>query len=189
MASLFMGPPGPSSQEKALQSAEAKASQFGLSQAETTLPQATSVLQQPLKFFQALLTGDRQAIMSAIQPSVDTLTSQYETGKRANQEFAPRGGGATAANQQTPFAEAKDISSLVFGAEQQGAQGVADIGSMLANLGTSELGAGMSGASAGASLAENQRQFNTQTQQQQQQAVGGAIGSLLGLLMTGGGIV
>lgn len=185
MPSLFKGPPGPSSQQKALTAEETQAAKFGLSQAETTLPQATSVLQQPLQFFQALLSGDRNKILQTIQPAVETLTSQYETGRRTNQEFAPRGGGAAAAEQQAPFQEAGQISSLVSQAQGEGATGVADIGSLLANLGTSELGLGSQTALGASSQLFQQQQLATETQQQQQQAAGGAIGSLLALLMAG----
>ena len=182
MPSLFKGPPGPTSQEKNLQQAEANAATFGLNQAESTLPKATSLLGQPLQFFQALLTGDRQTIMNTIAPAVSTITSQYETAKRANQEFAPRGGGATAANAEAPYKEAGDISQLVEGAQQEGAAGVTDIASLLGNLGLGELGTGTQAALGGASLAEQQRQFDTQTQQQQQQAWGSAIGGLVALI-------
>jgi len=184
MPGLFASPPGPTSQQKALTTAETNAATFGLNQAESTLPQATSILQQPLQFFQSLLSGNRQDIMSAIQPAVSSLTSQYETAKRTNNEFAPRGGGATAANAEAPYKEAGDISSLVFQGQQAGAAGVTQIGSLLADLGLGEMGTAGNIALGASSNLLSAQELKTQQQQQLQTGVGSAIGSLVSLLAT-----
>jgi hypothetical protein len=185
MPSLFggsSGPGGPSKEQKGLFASQQKAIDFGLSQAETTLPQATAALQDPLKFFNALLTGDRNTLQSVLGPEINTLTSQYETGRRSTNEFAPRGGGSTAANAEARFKESSDITNLVGGARKEGAAGQTAIAQLLSQLGLGELGTG-TGAAANLS---SELLAQQQNQQQQQQQVGQGIGQLIALLVSAG---
>lgn len=170
---------GPSKTQNALYNTENQAMQFGLSQGEATIPQATQGLTSSMNFFQQLLNGNQNALSSVLGPDINTLTSQYETAERSSSEFAPRGGGATAANEEAKFTEAGQIQNLFSSARTTGAQGVTEISQLLAQLGLGEIGEGTSGASTLASQLFSQQQ----NQQQQTAAAGQAVGSLIALLV------
>jgi hypothetical protein len=169
---------GQSGAQKKLTGVETQAATYGLTQAQQTIPQATSALQAPLNFFQSLLSGNRNEIMSALSPSISTLSSEYDTGRKTAQEFAPRGGGRAAALEEEPFQEASQIESLVQGAQTEGAQGVASIASELADIGLGEMGV----SSTTASNAFNQIQTAKEDVQSEGASAGSAVGSLIALL-------
>lgn len=177
-SSLFGGG-GPSKQQNQLYSAEAGAVNFGLSQAETTLPAATAGLTSSLNFFQTLLSGNQNAIAAAVSPDVQNIETQYTTAQRTTDEFSPRGGGATAANEESRFGEANQIANLFTQARMTGAEGVANISSLLANLGLGEMGV----STGAASSLSGQLLAQQQNEQQQQAAAGAAIGSLAALII------
>lgn len=183
MSFLFGGSSGgQTQQQKDLTTAQTDIAKFGLGEAKKNLPAATNALTAkggPLNFFQALLSGDRNAILGAIAPQVDSLTSQYDTGRKSAEEFAPRGGGRGAALEELPFRKAGDISKLVQGAQLTGAEGVSSVASLLGSIGTTEMGAGSSSASS----AFNNIQTAKENQQQQAAAAGSAIGGLVALLV------
>jgi hypothetical protein len=180
MPALFSsGSGGQTDQQKQLTTAETDIAKFGLGEAKQNLPQARTSRQQPLNFFQALLSGDRNTILSALSPEVSTLTSQYDTGRKTAEEFAPRGGGRGAALEELPFRKASDIEQLVAGARATGAAGVTGIAQLLGNLGLGEVSAGTGAASA---ASENINTASAAKAQQQAQA-GQAIGTLVALLV------
>ncbi len=177
LSGLFGGG-GQTGQQKALTTQETASSAFGLAQAEATIPAATSGLTSSLNFFQTLLSGNRTAIAQAISPDVQNIQTQAAAAQKSTDEFAPRGGGATAANEESRFGTAKQISDLFTGARSAGASGVTSISSLLGNLGSSLL----SGSESTASNTVGQLAQSQQNQQQQQAAAGQAIGSLVALL-------
>jgi hypothetical protein len=177
--SFLFGGSKKSREEKQLSSAQAQAVQLGISGAKQDIPAARAAITEPLGFFRALLSGDRAAVLQAFAPEVETLTQAYETGRRELEEFAPRGGGRTAAMTELPFRKARDIESLVHGARLTGAAGVEDIGQMLASLGLGELGAGAQVATAARGQAFDERQLAAQQAQQ----AGEAVGSLIALMV------
>jgi hypothetical protein len=180
MPGLFSNTTGqPSKQQNQLYSTENQAIQFGLTQAESTLPQAAGGLNQSMNFFQQLLTGNQNALASVLGPDISTLTSQYETSERSNTEFAPRGGGATAANEEARFQEAGQIQNLFSSARTEGAEGTAAIAQMLGQLGLGELGTSSSTAGSLASQLLSQQQ----NEEQQTAALGSAAGGLIALLV------
>jgi hypothetical protein len=179
---LFGGSGGQTSEQKALTGAQTDISKFGLGEAKKNLPAATNALTAkggPLNFFQALLSGDRNAILAALNPEVDSLTSQYDTGRKTAEEFAPRGGGRGAALEELPFRKAGDINKLVSGARLTGASGVESIASLLGNIGTSELSGGIGASNAAFSNIQTAKE----NQQQQAASAGAAVGGLIALLV------
>jgi hypothetical protein len=168
------------SSQKATQSAQTglatqqtQTSQFGLSQLQGSLPSA-------LSFFQNLMGGDRNSIMNTLQPAVTSLTQQYEEGRVSENEFAPRGGGRTAADVEAPWQEESSISSLVSQGQQAGASGVTSIDQLLSDL-TTGSAAGASATLGNQAEEENQQQ---QTSLEASQSTGEGIGSLIALLAT-----
>lgn len=176
---MITGCNGQTSAQKNLTNIEASTASLGESQAATTLPAASSALQGPLSFFQALLSGNPQAIMSALSPQISSLTAQYNTGRQTAEEFAPRGGGRAAELEGLPFQEAGQIQNLVQGAQTEGAQGVEEVASLMTELGLGELGASTSAATS----ANSAIQTSLENEQQQASNTGSAIGSLIALLV------
>src|SRR6266478_3258935 len=117
------GQPKQSAEEKALAKSQKEAVDVGVGGAKEDIPAARKALQDPLKFFQALLTGDRNTVMDVLGPEIKTLTAQYETAARSTEEFAPRGGGRTAVLEELPSKKAGDIATMVGGARREGAAG------------------------------------------------------------------
>lgn len=204
MSSLFGS--GQTSQEKQLTGAETglvqqatAAGQFGTSTAESLIPQGTqltsqqvSTLQPVLQYFQSLMSGNPATVAAAESPQVSQISKQYEAAQQSTDTFAPRGGGATAANAESRFGEAGQIAGLLTGAQGTGVQGTTSIASLLAQLGQSLSGTGISAlaggagstgsAISGASSIVGQLQSSQQMVQQNQAAAGSAIGSLVALL-------
>lgn len=177
--SFLFGGGGQTSQQKQLTGAQTDIAKFGLSEAKKNLPKAGDALSSVGNFFQALMSGDRNAIMNVLAPEVDTLTSQYDTGRKTAEEFAPRGGGRAAALEELPFRKAGEINKLVQGAQDRGAAGLTSVASLFGQLGIGELGGGTSAANS----AFGNIQTAKENAQQQQAAAGEAIGSLVALLV------
>lgn len=113
--------------------------------------------------------------MNTIAPSVQSLTSQYEAGRVAENEFAPRGGGRTAADVTAPWEEQGKISTLVSEAQTAGASGVTSIDQLLASL--------TEGSAAGASATLGNLGQQLNQQQQTSQAAGAQTGQGIGALI------
>lgn len=177
--SFLFGGGGQTGPQKDLTKAEAQAAQFGLTQAEGTLPKASDALSSVGNFFKALMSGDRNTILGVLAPEVDTLTSQYDTGRKTTEEFAGRGGGRAAALEELPFRKAGEINKLVQGAQATGASGLESVASLFGQLGLGEL----SGGTGAANSAFSNIQTAKENQQQQQAAAGSAVGSLIALLV------
>jgi RNA 3'-terminal phosphate cyclase len=120
--------------------------------------------------------------MTQIQPAVSSLTQQYEEGRITENEFAPRGGGRTAADVGAPAQEEGQISTLVANQEnvnqQEGATGLLDINQLMESLATGSA-AGASSTLSALTQSLNQQQ---QTSQEASQSTGVGIGSLIALL-------
>jgi hypothetical protein len=177
--SFLFGGGGQTQQQKDLTSAQTDTAKFGLGEAKKNLPQAATDIGQVGNFFQALMSGDRKTILNTLAPEVDTLTSQYDTGRKTAEEFAPRGGGRGAALEELPFRKAGEINKLVQGAQTTGASGLTSVASLFSNLGLGEL----SGGNTAANSAFTNIQTAKENQQQQQAAAGQAVGSLIALLV------
>src|SRR5207245_2627957 len=87
-----------------------------------------------------LLSGDRQEMLQAVAPEVNAIRGQGATGRRALSQFAPRGGGTTAALAEEPFRESGQITNLLNTVRPEAAKGLTQLGALLGNLGVSEIG-------------------------------------------------
>lgn len=157
-------------QQASLTQQQIQTSQYGLTNLQNTLPSV-------LDFFQSLVSGGPKA-MNALQPAISSLTSQYENAAVAENEFAPRGGGRTAALENAPYDEASKVGTLVASEQVAGAEGLSNIDQFLGNLTT--------GSSSSASSSNIYQQEILQQQQQQQQqsasSLGAGVGGLIALL-------
>jgi len=183
----------PSQQQKSLQTAETglvgtqtQAANFGLNTAEQNLPSAFAALQQPLNYYGTLASGNPSAISQLLAPDVSNISSQYTQAQKATNEFAARGGGSTAANEENQFQEASQVAGLFTGARQTGVQGLTSIAQLLGQLSLGALGGGTSaatGASNTAASTVGQLQTQQQLQQQTEASVGQGLGTIIALLV------
>src|SRR5947208_1730502 len=70
-------------------------------------------LGESAKYYEGILSGDRQKALETVAPEAGSILSAYDTAKRAASEFSPRGGGRNAALQELPYRESGDITSLL----------------------------------------------------------------------------
>lgn len=99
--------------------------------------QGVNALGSPLSYYEGLL-GNRQEALTAAAPEISTLQGQYNTAARAVSEFSPRGGGRVAQSAELPFTKQSAIQDVINKQRPQAAQGVTQIGQILADLGLSQ---------------------------------------------------
>ncbi|MBZ5513894.1 MAG: hypothetical protein LAN62_03435 [Acidobacteriia bacterium] len=132
--------------ESELAKTETEAQKFGTEAAKGLLPQAEGALGKAGQYYSGLLGGDRQKMLEAVGPEVNTILSQYDTAKRAASEFTPRGGGRTAELAELPFKYSGEITSLLQGVRPKAAAGMerlgAEYGSLASSLLARDTGAG-----------------------------------------------
>lgn len=155
-----------------------KATKTGLAATDKGIDTLTG----PLDWFRKLLTGDSTALMQAVAPAVQSLTGQYGQAEKAVKAFQPRGGERNKVLAELPFRKAGDIATLIGGAQEKGAAGLADIAGLLGQLGLGSTGAGTSAANAGLYGAGLMREQSMQEQEAKRKA-GSGIGSFLGSLI------
>lgn len=95
------------------------------------------VLGKPLSYYESLL-GSRQEALSAAAPEVSSIQGQFDTAARAVSEFSPRGGGRVSQSAELPFTKQAAIQDVLTKQRPAAAQGITDIGSLLAGLGLSQ---------------------------------------------------
>jgi hypothetical protein len=125
---------------------QTEATKFGLEGAKGLLPAAEADLGKAGQYYAGLLGGDRQKMMEAVGPEVNTILSQYDTAKRAAAEFSPRGGGRTQTLAELPFKESASITDLLQKVRPQAAAGAESVGAKEASLAAGLLPSGTSAA-------------------------------------------
>jgi len=92
-------------------------------------------LEQALKYFSALSSGNPADLLAATAPERSRVLDQYDTARATTMRSLPRGGGMAATMGGINAKEASDLATQTLGARQRGAEGVANIGNTLASLG------------------------------------------------------
>ena len=159
-----------------------EASEFALGEAKTTLPKALSALEGPLAFWQNLLGGDRQEMLSLLAPEVNTIISQYDTARKGIANLAPRGGGRTTQLAESRFEEANQISRLLQESRRRAAGEVAGIGGRLGALGLGELGSATGTAASTIQSLLTKRGQDIGSASQLGEGIGGILAQIIGLL-------
>lgn len=158
---------------------QAEASKFALGEAKQTLGQAREALQDPLDFYRTLLGGDRTALTETLAPEIGTVVGQFDTARKNIAQFAPRGGGRSAALGESQFKIADIITNLLAKSRRDAAGQVAAIGGQLGALGASELASagGIAGSTINSLLLKRKQDIAAQTQ------LGTGIGKLLAQIL------
>lgn len=104
-------------------------------------------------FYGKLAGGDPAAVASAFAPQLNQTRRQFQTGIDQAEQFAPRGGGRTAALAGGRIARAGAISSILGQAPYLGAKGLQETaqtgGQLGVNTGQLAIGAGQGAANVG----------------------------------------
>jgi hypothetical protein len=148
----------------------------------STMEGSTRDMQSIMNQLQKIMGGGQPAL-EAMAPQVNTVASQYQSGRRAASEFAPRGGGRTSTLSDTSFKEMGDVQNMLF-TESTKARGQAgSVAEAMANMGLAETGTGIAASQSVADIAAGHMDF----QAKQDAAMGQGIGQLLGMMMFAGG--
>lgn len=126
----------------------------------SALQRGGKLLEQPINYFSKLLSGDRQSMLSAVAPEVNSIVGQYDTAKRAAAQFSPRGGGRIQQLENLPYQQQGQITGLLEQVRPEAAQALTKISGMLQQLGIDESALGASeirSASAEKDYQEQQR--------------------------------
>lgn len=161
---------------------QTETSKWALDQAKTDIPAARSALSGPLAFWNKILSGDRNAGMSAIGPSADLQAGQTAAANRNQSEFAPRGGRRTLMLGDQPLSTVTSENQSLLNLRTGSADKVTGIGQILAQLGLGETSAATgAGASAiqGAIGAGNLQNQSSAQGADAYKGVGASIGQAL----------
>jgi len=123
---------------------------------------ARQPLQQSLNYWQTLLSGNPNAMMSLLQPEVSQYANANNAALQNISQFAPRGGGRTTSLAELPFTQNRNIANMFASLRPQAAGQVGTLGSELGSLGLAGYGQGNAGYGSAASgyLSQAQQQQN-----------------------------
>lgn len=135
-----------------------------------------------MSYLKKIVGGDRAAMLDAVKPEVGAVTDQYDTAYKSVVDRAPRGGGRTSAAVGLKRDEAKTVGSLIASARPKA---VADLQNFISQLiGASTSNEGVAVNASGAAIGARQGQ-NAQNDALMQ-TIGQSLGTLLGIMATGG---
>lgn len=137
--------------------------------------QGSQALGPVLHYLAALQSGDPSAILQATMPERRRVIDQYDTAKQATQ-FAPRGGGTSAALMGLETSKAKDLGEIGGKARTDAFKAAQDLGTTLTQQ-------GLSGKSASSSTLANLIQPIMRASEQDQSQVFSTFSNLAGLAM------
>src|SRR5262250_996203 len=102
------------------------AGQLGMQTAQGLLPQGQNLLtmgaqqmQSPMNYWSSLLSGNRGLATSALAPEISRIGQGYQQAANTSAALMPRGGPSAAFNAELPFAQQRDISTLMQQARPQ----------------------------------------------------------------------
>jgi hypothetical protein len=189
---------GPTSQEKSAEgqvgaSAQAQSALGGQAagQGSKLFNQAEKALKGPLNYWSSILSGNPTAVASAVAPTTNAISQQYNNAELAQQALTP----GTVSGQDTQTLETQKagaISNAIMQAPQQAASSLASLTGTLLGGSTAETGLGLQGYSGSAAsnlgLLQQEQQFQQMTEQlfgSIGQGLGGIAGAALGGLNIG----
>ncbi len=107
---------------------ETEAGQYGFGEAKKLLPKAETALEESAAYYRPMLAGDRQAMLEARAPEINTLLRQFRMATGRLLEEAPRSGARSGALAELPFTESGFITSLLQEARKEAAASTERIG-------------------------------------------------------------
>ena len=104
----------------------------------------TSLFSDPIQYYQALLSGNQQAMTQAIAPTSQAIASQYKGAEQSTSTSQPMGGYRSQQLANLPFQEAQQIGNLYAPLQANAASGLSGIANNIAGIGTATAGIGES---------------------------------------------
>ena len=166
-----------------------EAGKLGMDTARQLLPQGQNLLtmgaqqmQSPMNYWSSILSGNRGLATSAMAPEISRIGQGYQTAANTSAALMPRGGPSAAFMSELPFAQQRDVSSLLQSARPAAAGSLLGAAQNIGGLGSSLLGSGISAiygaAQAGRDIINQQQQAQAAAAQRGQ-AIGGGLFDLI----------
>jgi len=128
-----------------------------------------------MNYWSSILSGNRGLATSALAPEISRIGQGYQTAANTSAALMPRGGPSAAFMSELPFAQQRDVSSLLQSARPAAAGSLLGAAQNIGGLGSSLLGSGIS-----AIYGATQAGRDIINQQQQAQAAAAARGNAIG---------
>jgi hypothetical protein len=156
---------------------------FGLNSGANETGQAQGLLGQAGSYYSSLLSGNRQATLSAVAPTVNAANATTDAAKRGiASSGTARGGGVNATGQTLEDQKRASIDNAVNSAKAGAAGGAMAVGGTMASQAGNLLGMGESAASNLAEIASGSRKESNALHMQSAAAVGGLSSAALDAL-------
>lgn len=110
--------------------------------AKPLLQQSSDLIQTPIKYFQTLASGDRNAMSSLLGPEIGNINQGYQNAQNQTLSFGPRGGGRNSQLQNLGQQQQGDISRLFQTARPAAMQALTGISGQIGSQGSGLFGQG-----------------------------------------------
>jgi hypothetical protein len=161
---------------------------FGLNSGANETGQSQGLLGQAGSYYSSLLSGDRQATLGAVAPTVNAANAGTDATKRAiSSSGTARGGGVNATTQTLEDQKRAQIDNAVNSAKAGAAGGATQVGGTMASQAGNLLGMGTNAASSLAGIAGNSRYESNALHMQSANAAGGLANAAIGAMFGGEG--
>lgn len=147
------------STERALEQQMFENSQYSSAYGRRMLDQAEGPLNSSSRFWQAVMNGDRESLMTLYGNDIADLGTQSRTAFQTSQELMPRSGIAAQQLSQMPFNRAIQERRIMSSARPDAANALSTLGTNLASIGTSALNSGQGGASSLLGYGQDRRAY------------------------------
>lgn len=146
---------------------------FGFSSGTGETSQSQGLLGQAGGYYSSLLSGNRQATLSAVAPTVNAANAGADATKRAiSGSGTARGGGVNATTATLADSTRSTIDNAINDAKEKAAGGATAVGGTMAAQAGNLLGMGTTAATNVTDLAGNSRDESNELHQQNAQSVG-----------------
>jgi hypothetical protein len=149
---------------------------FGMQSGTNETGQSQGLLGQAGSYYSSLLSGNRQATLGAVAPTVNAANATTDATKRSiASSGTARGGGVNATTQTLEDQKRASIDNAVNSAKAGAAAGATQVGGTMASQAANLLGTAEGSASSLASIASGSRQISQQQHMQSAQEIGDLI--------------
>jgi len=146
---------------------------FGFQSGTNETSQSQNLLGQAGGYYSSLLSGDRNATLSAVAPTVNAANATTDASKRSiATSGTARGGGVNATTATLDDQKRASIDNAVNEAKSKAASGATSVGGTMASQAGNLLGMGEGSASSLADIASQSRTTSNDLHQQSAQEVG-----------------
>jgi len=161
---------------------------FGMSSGKSETNQSQGLLGQAGQYYSSLLSGNRQATLSAVAPTVTAANAQTDAAKRGiAASGTARGGGSNATTLTLDDQKRSTIDNAISGAKAGAAGGATSVGGTMASQASNLLGMGANAATNLTSIASGSREESNDLHQQSVDAASSLTNYALDALFGGNG--